>query len=74
MMLGRILIGVGVALFAFAFFMNVTVPDPSGEYPAIANNDLMNQRLLIAMAGLGSFLGGFLALILNAMKANRPHT
>lgn len=73
-MLGRILIGVGVALFAFAFFMNVTVPDSSGEYAAIANNDLMNQRLLVAIAGLGSFLGGWLALILAAMKANSPQT
>lgn len=68
--IGRVLVAVGVALTLWAFFMPVAVVEPlSGE--AIANNDLMNQRLLFALTGVGAFIGGWLALILGAVQG-RP--
>lgn len=66
-MFGRVLIGIGVALTLAAFLMPVAVVEPlSGS--VIANNDLLNQRLLFALAGSGTFIGGWLALILDAIQ------
>lgn len=67
-MVGRVLVGIGIALIAFTFFMEVSVPDPTGGLDRIANNDLLNQRLLIAIAGTAAFIGGWLALLLDAVK------
>ncbi len=64
---GYILIGVGVALIASAFFMNIGVDAGDGA-GAIANNDLLNQRLLCGVVGAGSMVSGFLALILKAIR------
>jgi len=64
---GYILIGVGVALIATAFFMNIGVD--AGEGSVIANNDLLNQRLLCGVVGTGSMVSGFLALILKAIRS-----
>lgn len=66
--IGRALIGAGLLMMVWAATMNVTVPDPSGLYGALANNDLMNQRLLFGMFGVGAFISGWLALILDQMK------
>lgn len=66
--IGRALIGAGLVMMVWALTMNVTVPDPSGTYGGIANNDLMNQRLLFGLLGVGSFISGWLALILERMK------
>ena len=68
--IGRVLVGVGVALTLWAFFMPVAVIEPlSGD--VIANNDLLNQRLLFALTGGAAFVGGWLALILEAVQ-KRP--
>lgn len=68
--IGRALVGMGVALCVWAFFMPVAVIEPmSGG--AIANNDLLNQRLLFALVGGSLFIGGWLALILEAIRG-RP--
>lgn len=66
--IGRALIGAGLVMMVWAVTMNVALPDPSGAYGDIANNDLMNQRLLYAMLGVGAFISGWLALILEQMK------
>jgi hypothetical protein len=66
--IGRALIGAGLLMMVWAATMNVTVADPSGLYSALANNDLMNQRLLFGMFGVGAFISGWLALILEQMK------
>lgn len=66
--LGFVLLGVGVALALYALGMDVAVSDPGGSYGALANNDLMNQRLLFGMLGTGAFISGWLALILAQMK------
>ncbi|MNU34497.1 hypothetical protein D3C71_230790 [compost metagenome] len=65
--LGFILIGVGVALIGNAFFMSVAVDGGDG-FGAIANNDLLNQRLMYAVVGAGSVVSGFLSLILKAIS------
>lgn len=65
---GYILIGVGVALIASAFFMNIGVDAGDGA-DVIANNDLLNQRLLCGVVGAGSMISGFLALILKAIRS-----
>ncbi|WP_292085316.1 MULTISPECIES: hypothetical protein [unclassified Brevundimonas] len=68
--MGRVLVGIGVALTLWAFFMPVAVIEPlSGD--VIANNDLLNQRLLFALTGGGTFVGGWLAMILDALQ-KRP--
>lgn len=67
LIIGRVLIAIGLLLFAQALLMPVAVPDPGGMGP-IANNDLMNQRLLFAVVGGAAFVGGWLALILRALK------
>lgn len=65
--IGRVLVGIGVALTLWAFFMPVAVIEPlSGD--AVANNDLLNQRLLFALTGGGTFVGGWLAMILDALQ------
>ena len=64
---GRVLLAIGVALALWAFFMPVAVIEPlSGD--AVANNDLLNQRLLFAFVGAGCFISGWLALILDALQ------
>ncbi|HEY1071507.1 hypothetical protein [Brevundimonas sp.] len=64
------MVGIGVALTLWAFFMPVAVIEPlSGD--VIANNDLLNQRLLFALTGGGTFVGGWLAMILDALQ-KRP--
>lgn len=68
---GRGLIALGVAMLAWAFAMNVSVADPTGEFASLANNDLMNQRLLFAITGSAAFIGGWLALLVRAVK-DRP--
>lgn len=65
--IGRVLVGFGVGLTLWAFFMPVAVIEPlSGD--AIANNDLLNQRLLFALTGCGAFVGGWLAMLLEAIQ------
>ena len=66
--IGRALIGAGLVMMVWALTMNVAVPDPSGAFGDLANNDLMNQRLLFGVLGAGVFISGWLALILEQMK------
>ncbi len=68
---GRGLVAVGAALMVWALGMDVSIPDPTGTYGALANNDLMNQRLLFATVGAGTFISGWLALILRSLAAMR---
>lgn len=65
--LGFILISIGVALIGNAFFMSVAV-DGGASFGAIANNDLLNQRLMFAVVGAGALVSGFLSLILKAIS------
>lgn len=69
--LGFILLAVGLALALYAIGMNVAVPDPSGDYAGIANNDLLNQRLLFGGLGGAAFVSGWLVLILDRL-GRRP--
>lgn len=65
--LGFILIGAGVALIGNAFFMSVAV-NGGDSFGPVANNDLLNQRLLFAVVGASSVISGFLSLILKAVS------
>lgn len=70
---GFALLAIGLGLMTWAVLMNVSVPNPGGAeagFPeAIANNDLMNQRLVLAIIGAGAFVSGWLALILDRLTA-----
>lgn len=71
---GVALICAGLALIGWAFVMNVAI-DPApmdGRLDLIANNDLMNQRLMFAVVGSAVFLSGWLALILDRITAPSP--
>ncbi|MNF18171.1 hypothetical protein D3C80_2220980 [compost metagenome] len=61
------MIGAGVALIGNAFFMSVTV-DGGDSFGPVANNDLLNQRLMFAVVGASSVVSGFLSLILKAVS------
>ena len=66
--IGRLLIGAGAGLMLWSLLMSVSVPDPSGQFAYLANNDLMNQRLLFGVLGGACLVSGWLALILNRLK------
>jgi hypothetical protein len=61
----------GAALAAAALAMDVSLPSEAfggvaGE--RIANNDLLNQRLLFAVLGAGLWVSGWLALIASRLS------
>lgn len=60
----------GAAMVVWAFLMNVSVSGSDyGDLPRqIANNDLMNQRLMLAVVGSGAFVSGWLVLILSRLS------
>lgn len=65
--IGRALIVAGLALAVWSVMMQVAIPLP-GTGELIANNQLLNQRLLLAVLGGSTAICGFLALIVAEMK------
>lgn len=68
--LGYVLIGLGVGLIIFSLTMNVALD--GGEYGLMANNDLMNQRLVYAVIGSASVICGFISLAIKAITRISP--
>lgn len=67
---GFCLLALGAVITAWAFLMNVGVESTSemaGFPDRVANNDLMNQRLLLGITGSGVFISGWLALIIDRL-------
>lgn len=68
--LGYVLIGLGIALIIFSLQMNVAVD--GGDLGLMANNDLMNQRLVYAVIGSASAICGFISLAIKAISRISP--
>ncbi|WP_312814457.1 hypothetical protein [Brevundimonas sp.] len=69
--LGFLLIGTGVGLILFSLTMNVAV-DGGADFGPMANNDLMNQRLIYAVIGSASVVSGFISLAIKAINRISP--
>lgn len=68
---GFILLAIGVGLIASALMMDVGIDsgaELSGFPDRVANADLMNVRLVHSVIGVGAFLSGWLALILDQIS------
>lgn len=65
--LGFILIGLGIAIIAYSLTMTIAV-DGGDEFGLMANNDLMNQRLVYAVIGSTAVICGFISLAIKAIS------